>query len=962
VPSSPAVRPSGPTGALRAVFTLGWTAALVVGIPWALAAFFGWPLPRQMPEWGEVFSTPIQLIDPTVILNFFVCLAWLCWAVLLGYVVLDAVDVARGLGQRVHRLGPLSGVATRLVASAALLVSLARQPATTSFAAKPPTPIAQVVDLPAPPIATPSPPAEAVPATADPPAVAAVPSPTYQVCRGDSLWAIAEKHLGSGFRWKEIYDLNRDQIHDPDYIDIGWTLTLPADAIGLPVAAAVPPLQNAPVEPPVEPEQPAAPTTIPTPTTPMTDSTVAPSTPSTPVATPAPPTVMPSSAPPSEGASPPDPTDVPASTPAPTGRVPVVPGIAGATALASGLLLALLRSRRHRTALAGHRAHRAAHPTDLERAILAAADIPLVRWAGQELAALALAIDDRTFDAGPVAVEFSADVGLEILWDRPVTSEAPRPWEAVPGGWSWRCLYDPDAPVPAPDQPSPIAGLATFGQRDGRQLLVDLESLGTLAVVGDPVRAENFVRSLVLELGANDDLSDAYVFTVEGALDIDGTERFDRVQHATLEDVHGRIAAAANSTRQALDGHASSGFAYQAHGTELVGLEVYVAVARSSPAIEDLIDAAPARSGAVAVILGEADTAATLTIDASGTGRLEPLGLTFDAAGVARDLAAQVAVLLDDTEPTRPSTEARDGTIEAISLRTAATAAATTEVLDADARTENAGPEPEPAPHPTVVDLTDPMPANDRDDEWSLPAVRLLIKVLGTPSIRDRPQLGRRELMVVVYVACMGRPVTQDDVQDAIWGGSPVSEKTVSNLVGHTRSALGDWDGHPILGRVTGGTMQLADGVFTDHQLFEILTDRAQRVSSSRAAPLLHQALDLIDGSPFNADGYEWAYVCQLVADIEARIERATLDLVALELEAGDVEEARRAVMQGLRALPGNEILYRERIRIEEAAGNTKAARSALMELIYYLEDLGTEPSTGTIAQYGHLIGDRQRR
>lgn len=81
-----------------------------------------------------------------------------------------------------------------------------------------------------------------------------------------------------------------------------------------------------------------------------------------------------------------------------------------------------------------------------------------------------------------------------------------------------------------------------------------------------------------------------------------------------------------------------------------------------------------------------------------------------------------------------------------------------------------------------------------------------------------------------------------------------------------------------------------------------------------------------------------------------------------MELEAGDVEEARRAVIQGLRALPGNEPLYRERIRIEEAAGNTKAARSALMELIYYLEDLGTEPSTGTIAQYGHLIGDRQRR
>jgi DNA-binding SARP family transcriptional activator len=263
---------------------------------------------------------------------------------------------------------------------------------------------------------------------------------------------------------------------------------------------------------------------------------------------------------------------------------------------------------------------------------------------------------------------------------------------------------------------------------------------------------------------------------------------------------------------------------------------------------------------------------------------------------------------------------------------------------------------------PEVIDLTEPATADDAEDEWSLPAVRLLVKVLGVPTIRDRPQLGRRELMVVVYVACASRPVTQDDIQDAIWGGDPVSEKTVANLVGHTRTVLGEWDHQPILSRARTGTMRLAHGVFTDHQLFALLAERAAQVPSSQAAPLLHQALDLIDGPPFNADGFEWAHVSQLVIDIETRIERAVLDLVALELDAGDVEEARRAVLQGLRALPGNEILYRERIRIEEAAGNMKAARSALMELIYYLEDLGTEPSTPTIAQYGHLIGDRQRR
>lgn len=48
------------------------------------------------------------------------------------------------------------------------------------------------------------------------------------VQRGDSLWSIAERVLGDGERWREIFDLNRDQIADPDEIDIGWALTLPS--------------------------------------------------------------------------------------------------------------------------------------------------------------------------------------------------------------------------------------------------------------------------------------------------------------------------------------------------------------------------------------------------------------------------------------------------------------------------------------------------------------------------------------------------------------------------------------------------------------------------------------------------------------------------------------------------------------------------------------------------------------
>ena len=50
---------------------------------------------------------------------------------------------------------------------------------------------------------------------------------TYVVQRGDSLWKIAKNLLGSGSRWNEIYEANRDVIRDPNMIYVGLELTIP---------------------------------------------------------------------------------------------------------------------------------------------------------------------------------------------------------------------------------------------------------------------------------------------------------------------------------------------------------------------------------------------------------------------------------------------------------------------------------------------------------------------------------------------------------------------------------------------------------------------------------------------------------------------------------------------------------------------------------------------------------------
>jgi DNA-binding SARP family transcriptional activator len=57
---------------------------------------------------------------------------------------------------------------------------------------------------------------------------------TYRVRSGDSLWRIAERELGSGFRWREIFRLNKDRsfanghrLTNPHLIYPGWVLALP---------------------------------------------------------------------------------------------------------------------------------------------------------------------------------------------------------------------------------------------------------------------------------------------------------------------------------------------------------------------------------------------------------------------------------------------------------------------------------------------------------------------------------------------------------------------------------------------------------------------------------------------------------------------------------------------------------------------------------------------------------------
>jgi nucleoid-associated protein YgaU len=60
----------------------------------------------------------------------------------------------------------------------------------------------------------------------------------YVTQPGDSLWSIAQSFYGDGSLWPVIYEANRALIGDnPEYIQAGWTLTIPDQ----PAAPVTPP-------------------------------------------------------------------------------------------------------------------------------------------------------------------------------------------------------------------------------------------------------------------------------------------------------------------------------------------------------------------------------------------------------------------------------------------------------------------------------------------------------------------------------------------------------------------------------------------------------------------------------------------------------------------------------------------------------------------------------------------------
>jgi nucleoid-associated protein YgaU len=50
---------------------------------------------------------------------------------------------------------------------------------------------------------------------------------THKISDGDTLAAIAQKYLGDAKRWREVFELNRDVLKNPDLLPIGTIIKIP---------------------------------------------------------------------------------------------------------------------------------------------------------------------------------------------------------------------------------------------------------------------------------------------------------------------------------------------------------------------------------------------------------------------------------------------------------------------------------------------------------------------------------------------------------------------------------------------------------------------------------------------------------------------------------------------------------------------------------------------------------------
>lgn len=937
--------------------------AFVVGVPIALVALAPTYLPHSISSWGQLWDRVLSPDDGTLLLAVLAAVAWITWASFSGSVLIEVVASARRVrAPSVPLLGGMQHAASRLLATAGLLLATASSISVHAPAAA--SALVVPVDRQAPRPAPSEDAApmrdvlEAAPAHAAPPRVSAL--PTVTVKRGDTLWDIAEHHLGDPMRYTEIRELNLGrtqpdgrQLKDADWVLPGWVLLLPSDAVGAEspvratrtetlgdrttvvrpgdtlwkIAAAhlgsggryseIVDLNQGNLQPdggrlaepdliqpgwvlrlPADAREPGAP-----PTTAITSA------PETPAATSAPPPAArvahkPESVPsvaaaPSPGQVAPPSRDASDRTQG-VGHHGILDDeerstntwFLGFAALGAVGIVGEIARRRHLQ----QRARKIGETIPLpaasspaaaaERTLRAAAppvSIEAIRIALTNLAS-------RCFDAGRDLPRIGAlllgeqRLRLVLVEDAPdavapFTAQEPRTWVAETAEIAAAKLADDE------DEINPYPLLVVLGHTDDATVILNLEAAGTLSIFGDDAAAEEALRALVMEAATSDLASQLAVHVDEPFADLAVAFEDFRLRPTDARDDRGRLEAEIAAGIAGLGHEDTLQLRSDRDMADLWLPYIYV---------EHALQAAPSASwsSVVTITRQPADPAWTITIDAGGSARLEPLGIDYRPQRLTAENAERLGSVLVTSVPPEPrrTSDVPSGTLaeEVVAVGAATPAVRLGEGAQGDVSIDVLGP----------------------------------IQFRGLPPTAKRLTPRMKELLV--YLALHG-PTAGPDLEDVLWDGARIQHGTRGTLVYRTRDRVGE----AVLPKAADdGTYQLGPRVTTDWARFQRLTAGALANSGQARVNDLTAALALVRDRPLRGIGdgqFPWAdYDIQ---EMTSAVADAAHLLARMLHESGRHREALDAAMRGLGIEPFSEPLQQQAIAATEAAVGTDAAQ-----------------------------------
>ncbi|TCI99446.1 LysM peptidoglycan-binding domain-containing protein [Aeromicrobium sp. IC_218] len=899
--------PSRGAQVAKGLAALVGTALIVVGVPLALLAAFGTPWPDEAPslQW---------LTEPTTteaLMGVLAAVVWLAWAHFVVCLVVEAVAERkrRGLAPQV----PGGGIGTqtlarRLVATIVLIAGTSAAGMSTATAAtsggadqdvqiRPATTLVQT--------ATPDAGDESRPDgdTLERATKADVQQgvTTYYEVKPpnnrnyDTLWAMAERYLGDGFRYKEIWELNKNVeqadgrvLKSADLIHPGWVMKMPNDAKGPGLKVVDHAAESAP-----------APAPAPAPTDVQAGADA-----SADVAADA-----------TGGAS------GGAAADQQEGRWGPVYGVAGGLALA-GAVIGL--RRRRASAPTGERwARRQAAPNPDPQGpapvppgpggrLRQEGDVETATWLDRVL---------RSWNDGhgalvPARVSVS-ESGAAVAFDQPPARPVPAGW-AARGETVWAVERDG---APAGTGPAPVPGLVVVGRReDGSLLLVDPEGVaGVLALDGTDTVARGVAVSMAVDTATHPWADDRAVTLVGFADDLSAvspalthSDDLGRVLES-LRNVarYQRDACRAADVATAREARVAGGSARWTY---------HLVVCSGVPNADELATltalAADPQVALGVVVLGNVPDAA-MRLSARHDGRivspvhgvdvaaqvLEP-AVARDLAALYRPVASGASVNLDDL-------------VDVIVDEQATSAAE-----DATVRLDLLGP----------LQVTAPGPV----DEDRRPLLTELLTLLA---------LSPRGVHVNLVSAALWPRGVDDAVRD----------DTLARLGTWLGSTA---DGTPVL-RQDAGICSLTPGaVRLDWDAFRDALNRAANDGAQREAHL-RSALSLVRGLPFGdvpASRYTWLDSMTIEDDVAIAVTLSVHAYAEAAAARGDESTAVDALRHGLELMPGSEELWRARLRLAHHFGDRDVLEAVAREMYAALDEHGS--AAGASGQTDGLVDE----